>query len=209
MNEDNKLTNANDISELMLKYNFALQTLETQMNILIKEYEFKNKYNPVEHIKSRIKTQDSAIAKLKKKGYEPNANNLIKHIHDMIGIRIVCSFISDVYDIVDIIKKSKQFKIKSEKDYILNPKESGYMSYHLIVLIPIYLNEKIEYVEAEIQIRTIAMDFWASLDHKIHYKFPKDIPEEVKEELYNCSLDVQALDDKMYLLNEIVKKYND
>lgn len=203
-----EISNKNEISELMLKYNFALQMLETQMNILIKEFEFKNKYNPVEHIKSRIKTEESAINKLEKKGYEVSVSNLIKHIHDMIGIRIVCSFISDVYDMVDIIRKSKQFKIKSEKDYIQNPKDTGYMSYHLIVLIPIYLDAKIEYIEAEIQIRTIAMDFWASLDHKIQYKFPKNIPEEVKRELYNCSLDIQSLDNKMYLLNEIVKKYN-
>ena len=186
-----EISNKNEISELMLKYNFALQMLETQMNILIKEFEFKNKYNPVEHIKSRIKTEESAINKLEKKGYEVSVSNLIKHIHDMIGIRIVCSFISDVYDMVDIIRKSKQFKIKSEKDYIQNPKDTGYMSYHLIVLIPIYLDAKIEYIEAEIQIRTIAMDFWASLDHKIQYKFPKNIPEEVKRELYNCSLDIK------------------
>ncbi len=204
-----KLSNNNEITELMLKYNFALQMLETQMNILIKEFEFKNKYNPVEHIKSRIKTEESAVNKLEKKGYEVNVSNLIKHIHDMIGIRIVCSFISDVYDIVDVIKKSKQFRIKSEKDYIQNPKTTGYMSYHLIALIPIYLDDRIEYVDAEIQIRTIAMDFWASLDHKIQYKFPKKIPEEVRMELYNCSLDIQSLDNKMYLLNEIVKKYND
>ncbi len=178
--------NQQTISELMLKYNFALQMLETQLNILIKEFEFKNKYNPVEHIKSRLKTEKSAIEKLNKKGYEVTSNNLILHIHDMIGIRIVCSFLSDVYNMVNIIKNSKQFKIKSEKDYIKNPKKTGYMSYHLIVFVPIYLNDRVEYVESEIQIRTIAMDFWASLDHKIQYKFPKKIPDEVKKEMYNC-----------------------
>lgn len=203
------LVDNNKISELMLKYNFAIQSLETQLNILIKEFEFNNKYNPVEHIKSRIKTEKSAIDKLEKKGYEVNVKNLIMHIHDMIGVRIVCCFISDVYDIVNIIKSSKQFKIKSEKDYIENPKDTGYLSYHLIILVPIYLNNNVEYVEAEIQIRTIAMDFWASLDHKIQYKFPNDVPYEVKEELYNCSLDIQALDKKMYQLNEKVKKYNE
>lgn len=199
---NNILINEREVSELMLKYNFALQLLETQFNILIKEFEFKNKYNPVEHMKSRLKTEKSIIDKLNKKGYEVTTKNMISHVHDIIGIRIVCSFLDDVYDIVDIIKSSKQFKIKEEKDYIKNPKTTGYMSYHLIVLVPIYLNETVEHVEAEIQIRTSAMDFWASIDHKVQYKFPSEIPEEVKKEMYNCSLDIRKLDEKMQQLNE-------
>lgn len=205
---NNILINEREVSELMLKYNFALQLLETQFNILIKEFEFKNKYNPVEHMKSRLKTEKSIIDKLNKKGYEVTTKNMISHVHDIIGIRIVCSFLEDVYDIVDIIKSSKQFKIKEEKDYIKNPKSTGYMSYHLIVLVPIYLNETVEHVEAEIQIRTSAMDFWASIDHKVQYKFPSEIPEEVKKEMYNCSLDIRKLDEKMQQLNEFVNKYN-
>ena len=205
---NNILINEREVSELMLKYNFALQLLETQFNILIKEFEFKNKYNPVEHMKSRLKTEKSIIDKLNKKGYEVTTKNMISHVHDIIGIRIVCSFLDDVYDIVDIIKSSKQFKIKEEKDYIKNPKSTGYMSYHLIVLVPIYLNETVEHVEAEIQIRTSAMDFWASIDHKVQYKFPSEIPEEVKKEMYNCSLDIRKLDEKMQQINEFVNKYN-
>ena len=205
---NNILINEREVSELMLKYNFALQLLETQFNILIKEFEFKNKYNPVEHMKSRLKTEKSIIDKLNKKGYEVTTKNMISHVHDIIGIRIVCSFLDDVYDIVDIIKSSKQFKIKEDKDYIKNPKSTGYMSYHLIVLVPIYLNETVEHVEAEIQIRTSAMDFWASIDHKVQYKFPSEIPEEVKKEMYNCSLDIRKLDEKMQQLNEFVNKYN-
>ena len=206
---NNILINEREVSELMLKYNFALQLLETQFNMLIKEFEFKNKYNPVEHMKSRLKTEKSIIDKLNKKGYEVTTKNMISHVHDIIGIRIVCSFLEDVYDIVDIIKSSKQFKIKEEKDYIKNPKSTGYMSYHLIVLVPIYLNETVEHVEAEIQIRTSAMDFWASIDHKVQYKFPSEIPEEVKKEMYNCSLDIRKLDEKMQQLNEFVNKYNE
>lgn len=206
---NNILINEREVSELMLKYNFALQLLETQFSILIKEFEFKNKYNPVEHMKSRLKTEKSIIDKLNKKGYEVTTKNMILHVHDIIGIRIVCSFLDDVYDIVDIIKSSKQFKIKEEKDYIKNPKTTGYMSYHLIVLVPIYLNETVEHVEAEIQIRTSAMDFWASIDHKVQYKFPSEIPEEVKKEMYNCSLDIRKLDEKMQQLNEFVNKYNE
>ena len=206
---NNILINEREVSELMLKYNFALQLLETQFNILIKEFEFKNKYNPVEHVKSRIKSEKSIIDKLNKKGYEVTTKNMILHVHDIIGIRIVCSFLDDVYDIVDIIKSSKQFKIKEEKDYIKNPKSTGYMSYHLIVLVPIYLNETVEYIEAEVQIRTSAMDCWASIDHKIQYKFPSEIPEEVKNEMFNCAVDIRKLDEKMYQLNEIVNKYKE
>lgn len=206
---NNILINEREVSELMLKYNFALQLLETQFNILIKEFEFKNKYNPVEHMKSRLKTEKSIIDKLNKKGYEVTTKNMILHVHDIIGIRIVCSFLDDVYDIVDIIKSSTQFKIKEEKDYIKNPKSTGYMSYHLIILVPIYLNETVEHVKAEIQIRTSAMDFWASIDHKVQYKFPSEIPEEVKKEMYNCSLDIRKLDEKMQQLNEFVNKYNE
>lgn len=206
---NNTLLNEREISSLMLKYNFALQLLETQFNILIKEFEFKNKYNPVEHVKSRIKSEKSIIDKLNKKGYKVTAKNMIQHVHDIIGIRIVCSFLSDVYDIVDIIKSSKQFKIKEEKDYIKNPKSTGYMSYHLIVLVPIYLNETVEYIEAEVQIRTSAMDFWASIDHKIQYKFPSEIPEEVKNEMFNCAVDIRKLDEKMQQLNEFVNKYKE
>lgn len=191
----------------MLKYKFALEMLETEIKILIEEFEFKNKYNPVEHIKSRIKSKESAIKKLKNKNYDITLENLKKHVHDMVGVRIVCSFLSDVIDIVKLIENSKQIKIKEKKDYITTPKDTGYSSYHLIVFVPIYLNGKEELIEAEIQIRTVAMDFWASLDHKIQYKFPKEIPEEIKQDLYNCSLSIKALDKRMLILNEIVNKY--
>lgn len=199
----------NEFAELMLKYEFAMSILETHLNILIKDFVFKHQYNPVEHIKSRIKTEESALNKLEKKGYECNLYNIIHHVHDMIGIRIVCSFISDVYDIVHLIKNSKQFKLIEEKDYIKAPKDSGYISYHLIVSVPIYLHDTVEYIEAEIQIRTIAMDFWASLDHKIQYKFPKTLPENIKEELYQCSLDIQSLDNRMNQLNHFLSIYEE
>ncbi len=199
------IDNKSQIQELMLKYEFALKTLETQLDVLIKEFEFTHQYNPVEHIKSRIKSEQSALKKLDKKGLEYSVENIFNHVHDMIGIRIVCSFLSDVYDIVNMIKNSPQLKLKEEKDYIKYPKDTGYISYHLIVLVPIYLNENTEYIEAEIQIRTVAMDFWASLDHKIQYKYPKELPDHVKEELYQCSLTIKELDNRMNQLNELEK----
>ena len=196
-----------DIDHLMLKYEFALEELITQLKIAIKEFEYKNKYELVEHIKTRIKTKESAIKKLESKGYDITVENLIKHVHDMVGVRIVCSFIPDVYDIVNIIEKSKNLKTKEKKDYIQNPKKSGYSSFHIIVEVPLYLENKVEYIEAEIQIRTMAMDFWASLDHKLQYKFSDVIPEEVKKEMYECSLAIKRLDNKMVGLHRIVNKY--
>ena len=205
----NNTTETEKIELAMLKYKFALEMLETELNVLIKEFEFQNKYNPVEHIKSRIKAKEGAIKKLEKKGYDITLENLVNHVHDMVGVRIVCSFLSDVYNIVNILENSKQIVIKEKKDYISNPKDSGYTSYHFIVLVPIYLNNGTEYIEAEIQIRTMAMDFWASLDHKIQYKFSSDIPEEVKKEMYNCAVSIKKLDNKMMGLNEIVNKYKE
>ena len=184
------------INQIYMKNEFALKMLETELDILLRSYAYEHKYNPVEHIKSRLKTKESAFDKLEKKGYKITARNLINHVHDMIGIRIVCSFLSDVYQVVELIKNSGQYEIKEEKDYIKEPKRTGYISYHIIIKIPINLSDKVEYVDAEIQVRTIAMDFWASLDHKLRYKLD-DIPDDMDEEIYNCSFDIKALDEKM------------
>lgn len=202
-----KLSEQKEYKEIMLKYSFAKKILETEIDILLQEYEFNNGYNPVEHTKSRLKDLNSAVKKLEKKGYIINMDNLIRQVHDMIGVRIVCSFLSDVYDIVNIIKSSKQFIIKEECDYIKNPKDSGYTSYHLNILVPIHLEERTEYVEAEIQIRTIAMDCWASLDHKLSYKLPKRIPDSLKKQMLSCSTEMRLLDKKMQVLYEEVKEF--
>ena len=132
---------------------------------------------------------------------------MILHIHDMVGVRLVCSFKSDVYDIVNMVKNSKLLTIKKEQDFIKNPKETGYSSFHLNVMVPIYLNDNVEYIEAEIQIRTVAMDFWATLEHKIRYKFDGTIPDKVSSELYNCSKEVKELDNRMFNINEIMKQH--
>ncbi len=193
--------------KMLLKYKFAKTMLEAELEILIKEHEYRTGNIPVEHIKSRLKSEESILKKLEKKGYEKTIENVETYIHDIVGFRIVCSFLSDVYDIVNIIKSSKNFKIQGEKDYIANPKDTGYSSYHLNILIPIHLEQKLEYVEAEIQIRTVAMDFWASLDHKLQYKLPQEIPVYLERELLSCSDEIKIIDAKMQHLYSIVKKY--
>ncbi len=191
-----------ELDGLILKYTAALKTLETEISILLQDYEYKNNYNPVEHIKSRLKSYDSASKKLISRGYEVTVKNIEEHILDMVGIRIVCSFLSDVYEIVRIIESSDQITVHDKEDYITNPKDTGYSSYHLNVYVPVYLIDGVELVAAEIQIRTVAMDFWASLDHKIMYKFKGEIPEEIREEMQNCAKDIHRLDQKMLNLNK-------
>ena len=193
--------------DVFRKYEYAQKMLDIELNILIDAFEKKHGYNPVEHTKTRIKKEDSILKKLEEKGYEYTTTNIQKYVKDVVGYRIVVSFISDVYDIVSLITHSTNIIIKERRDYILNPKESGYTSYHLIVLVPIYLENVVEYIQAEIQVRTVAMDFWASLDHKIRYKFPEAIPEEVKKEMESYSKDIQELDKKMYDLNQIMSRY--
>lgn len=203
-----KVSDEQELMKLqMLKYELAKETLLNSVTGLMKAFELTNEYNPVEHIKSRIKSKESIITKLQRRGYTVNLENIVHHIHDVVGIRIVCSFLSDVYDVVKVLEKSEQFEIIKKKDYIKIPKETGYMSYHLMVNVPIYLNDGKELVEAEIQIRTVAMDFWASLDHKIQYKFEGDVPQAVVDEMYKCSLDIKKLDHQMLELNRTVNKY--
>lgn len=190
-----------ELEKLILKYSAALKTLETEISILLQDYELENNYNPVEHIKSRLKSYESASKKLISRGYEVTTKNIEEHVHDMVGIRIVCSFLSDVHKIVELIENSDQITVHDKEDYITNPKDTGYSSYHLSVYVPVYLIDGVTLVEAEIQIRTVAMDFWASLDHKITYKFKGEIPEEIKEGMHKCAEDIHTLDQKMLKLN--------
>ncbi len=199
-----ELVNSREYNEMMLKYDFAKKKLETELGILLQEYAFTAGYNPVEHVKSRIKTLDRIEAKLKRKGFELTVDNITRNVYDVVGIRIICSFVKDVYTIVGIIRNTDEFIVKSEKDYIEEPKESGYRSYHMIVLVPIHLENRTEYVEAEIQIRTVAMDCWASLDHKLRYKVPGLLPAELNKELEESANDMMKVDIKMQAISDIV-----
>ena len=192
--------------EVILIYTSALKEIGTKLEILNDEFQHVHKYNPIEHIKSRIKTSESIVKKLKKHGYESTIDNMINYINDIAGIRIICSFTTDIYRIAEMLERQSDIKIISIKDYIKRPKSSGYKSYHMIVSIPIYLSEKRVDAKVEIQIRTVAMDFWASLEHKINYKFDVNVPEYIKEELYACAKMVSELDAKMLSLNEEVKQ---
>lgn len=192
--------------EVSLVYNSALKEVGTKIEILNDEFQHVHRYNPIEHVKSRIKTAESIVKKLKRNGYESTIENMVKYVNDIAGIRIICSFTTDIYRIAEMIANQSDIKVLSVKDYIKNPKASGYKSYHMLVSIPIFLSDRIIDAKVEIQIRTVAMDFWASLEHKIHYKFEGNAPEHITEELYACAQMVSALDAKMLSLNEEIQE---
>ena len=158
------------LDSIIIKYEAALKVLETQIEIINNDFKYIKKYNPIEHVKTRMKSYDSIIKKMEMDDIPFSAENVEKYINDVVGVRIICSFNSDIYDLIDILRNSSLIKIVHEKDYITNPKKSGYRSYHLIVEVPVELINGKYNVRAEIQIRTLAMDLWASLNHKLVYK---------------------------------------
>ncbi len=188
--------------EVNLIYNAALRQVQTKMEILNEEFQHVHQYNPIEHIKARIKSPESIVKKLRRHGLESTIENMVNHINDIAGVRIICSFTSDIYRVADMIRNQKDIKVVAVKDYITYPKTSGYRSYHMIVTVPVYLSDRIVDTKVEIQIRTVAMDFWASLEHKIHYKFEGDAPSHIRTELVECARMVADLDARMLMLND-------
>ena len=188
--------------EVTLVYNAALKQINTKLEILNDEFQHVHRYNPIEHIKSRMKTSESIVKKLKRYGYESTIENMVKYINDIAGIRVICSFTSDIYRIADMIRNQNDIKVISVKDYMKHPKASGYKSYHMLVTVPVFLSDRIVEVKVEIKIRTVAMDFWASLEHKINYKFEGNAPQHIKTELVECARMVSDLDARMLSLNE-------
>ena len=187
---------------VMFLYNSALKEVVTKVDILNDEFVHIHNYNPIEYTKSRIKTPESIVKKLKRNGFESSIENMINHINDIV--RIVCSFTSDIYLLSEMIGKQNDLTVVSVKDYIRHPKESGYKSFHMLVTVPIFLSDRVVDTKVEIQIRTIGMDFWASLEHKIYYKFEGHAPEYISRDLRACAAIVSEMDAKMLQLNEAI-----
>ncbi|MEW9702738.1 GTP pyrophosphokinase family protein [Paenibacillus sp. SI8] len=203
----------NDITRFMMMYKFALDEMETRIEILVQEFEMLHEYNPIEHTKSRLKSPESIMNKLYRKGGASISFSGIRDsIKDIAGLRITCSFISDIYVISEMLKNQSDLKVLEEKDYIKCPKPNGYQSLHLIIEVPVHMSDRRESVCIEVQIRTIAMDFWASLEHKIYYKFTEDnqaVPARLLEELKQAALAASALDKQMERLHkeiEVIKE---
>ena len=183
--------------KLMFFYKSALAQLTTQMNILKDEFKVMYNYDLIDHIDTRIKEPKSIIKKMEKKQYEKTYINLIEKINDIAGMRIVCTIKDDIFFIKDLIKKIPEINVLKEKDYVTNPKESGYSSYHMIVEVPVRLTQKIVYVKCEIQIRTLAMDFWSNFEHKVKYKSEQEVSKKMSEELVAYAKIINKFDNKM------------
>ena len=187
--------------KLMFVYKMAIKELNTKIEIFKEESKLFYDYDLIDHVNTRIKEPDSIIKKMKKKNLELDYKEMINNINDIAGIRVICPLQSDIYTIKNLIQKIPGIETVKEKDYIVNPKESGYTAYHLIVRVPVMLSQELIYVKVEVQIRTMAMDFWSSLEHKMMYK-PKEEPTKKQaKEWINCAKTINKLDTKMMLLN--------
>lgn len=192
--------------QLMMQYECALLEVETKLNVLNEEFSLEYDRNPFEAIKTRIKQPMSIFEKLKRRGEEVTVENIEACLNDVAGIRVICSFPEDIYTIARLLEKQDDIKVLKRKDYIKNPKENGYRSLHLIVEIPIFLANEKKYMKVEVQFRTIAMDFWASVEHKLKYK--KDIknPEQIAEQLRHCADTIADVDFRMQAIRHDIDR---
>ena len=195
---------------LMSYYQCAIMEIETKFRVLNQEYSLEYDRNPIEGIKTRVKSYESILKKIRKKNIPINLESIEENIRDIAGIRVICSFPEDIYEIAESFLRQDDIILIEKKDYIKEPKPSGYRSLHLIVQVPIFLQKTKKFVYVEVQLRTIAMDFWASLEHKLRYK--KNIPAEqeklIQEELYDCSIQSAELDKRMQDIRNMIIKAN-
>ncbi|MBE5952992.1 MAG: GTP pyrophosphokinase family protein [Lachnospiraceae bacterium] len=197
-NPEQVLQNMQPFMDLMMYYECALMEIETKLKVLNNEFAMQHNRNPFESIKCRLKKPMSIVGKMKKKGLDITIDNITENLTDIAGVRVICSFPEDIYAVSELLTKQDDIKVVQVKDYIRNPKSNGYRSLHLIVEVPIFLSKQKKYMKVEVQFRTIAMDFWASLDHKLKYK--KDNlkhPEIIAQELKKCADTITAMDYKM------------
>ncbi|MFC0476305.1 GTP pyrophosphokinase family protein [Robertmurraya beringensis] len=196
----------NELTRFMMLYQFGIDELNTKIDILKQEFQYIHNYSPIEHVKSRIKSPESILKKVQRKNLDLSLPSIKENIKDIAGIRITCSFISDIFEISRMLENQSDIEVVEKKDYINHPKPNGYQSLHLIVKIPVFMSNGIENVYVEVQIRTIGMDFWASLEHKIYYKFDNEVPAYLSKELKNAADTVAMLDKKMEVLHEEIRK---
>ena len=203
--ETDKINSSDEtFNKLMFLYSAALKQLETKMDILKEEFNCFYGCSIIDHTQTRIKKPESIIKKMEDKKYEKTYRNLVEQINDIAGLRVICPIKDNVFTIVDLVKNMPDVNVIKEKDYITKPKKSGYSSYHMIVEIPVPLMKQIIPVKVEIQIRTLAMDFWASLEHDIKYKTNNKLTKKMSNELVKCAKMINKMDDKMLVL-----KYGD
>ncbi|MFE6970419.1 GTP pyrophosphokinase family protein [Isoptericola sp. NPDC057653] len=194
-----------ELRRLVLTYKFGIDEVMTKISILRDEFRHMQNYNPVEHVSSRLKSLESIVAKCRRKGIPLTPEGVRGQMFDVAGVRVTCSFVSDIYKVRDMIVGQTDLTVLEERDYIAHPKSNGYKSLHLIVQVPVYLSDRVEDVVVEIQLRTIAMDFWASLEHKIYYKYERDVPRHLTDSLKLAADVAASLDSSMERIHEEVK----
>lgn len=199
------LEQMNAYQELMMNYRCALMEVKTKLQVLNEEFTLKYSRNPFESISSRIKEPMSVLGKLERYGLKPTVENIEQNIFDIAGIRVICSFEDDIYAIAQMLTQQDDIILVRKKDYIQNPKPNGYRSLHLIVDVPIFLSEEKKHMKVEVQLRTIAMDFWASLEHKLRYKKEIEGPENVVQELKECADIISATDKRMQRIRDMIE----
>lgn len=193
-----------EFQRFLLEYRFGLQEVETKITILRDEFQLMHDYNPIEHVSSRVKSPDSLAEKVARRGIEPDFSTIRQHITDIAGIRVTCSFVADAYRLFDLLTAQDDISVRVVKDYIAEPKANGYKSLHAIVEVPVFLSSGRVDVPVEVQFRTIAMDFWASLEHKIYYKYDKQVPAHLLESLRDAAETAAELDARMERLHREV-----
>lgn len=186
--------------DIIYVYTLALKEMLKRIEIIQKDYEYFNEHTSIDHIMNRIKSPDSIVNKMKKDKVGLNYKAMIDNVNDIAGIRVICPLKSDVFTVRKYLREFNDIEVIKEKDYVTHPKPSGYTSYHMILKVPVYIKDRAIKVKVEVQIRSLAMDFWASLEHKIKYKPNGEINEEVSKELIKCARDINKLDNKMVKL---------
>ena len=197
---------ARQFQQAMMRYTCAIREVKTKLEVLNDELSVKNQRNPIEMIKSRVKKPKSIVEKLQRRGFEISLESMEKNLDDVAGIRIICSFLDDIYEVADMLIRQDDVKVIAVKDYIKNPKPNGYRSYHMIIEIPVFFSDSKKPIRVEVQIRTIAMDFWASLDHQLKYKKSFiDDNGEISEELRKCANVIAETDQKMLAIRKRIE----
>ena len=187
------------------RYQAAIREVQTKLEILDDEFQMRHQRNPIHHMQSRMKTIPSMMDKLRRKGFELSIESAVEHLTDIAGIRVICSYVQDVYTVANLLSGQDDVDLIRVRDYIQAPKENGYRSLHLIVEVPVFLAEGRVMVPVEVQIRTIAMDFWASLEHSLRYKAPESVPEAISAELKQTATDIATLDQRMQSIHDRVE----
>lgn len=187
------------------RYQSAIREIQTKLEILDDEFQMRHKRNPIHHMQSRMKSIQSMMEKLARKNFQRNITSAVENLTDIAGVRVICSYLQDVYTVAELLTRQDDIHVLKVHDYIKQPKENGYRSLHLVVEIPVFLSEGRTLVPVEIQIRTIAMDFWASLEHSLRYKASGHIPDEISQELMQTASDIAYLDQRMQTIHDKVE----